>query len=132
INMILSLEKSNKQELLNKCVNDIKRNIVPKQGDPIYEKDSFEYIWYYINFNKLLEEENKKDKQRHDFCLKLLKQVFNKNEEEISKLINISFEDPIKKINPFVFTIMKNVFNKNFDYMQEYKSLYRKDNENYI
>lgn len=144
IKMIIFLEKQNKNELLEKIKNDIIKNITCENhysynfrkqfsnenttNNDQAKSPSFEEIWYDYKFKKEKLRESVKDKQRNNKALIIYTEIFS---TDINEIINIKFVDPIKKINPFVLHIMKKIFNNELEDIKEFKSLYRKDNENY-
>ncbi len=128
LNMINELERTNKKELKNKCQNDLKRKCL--LGDkPLYEDGSFEHLWFEYEYNKVLEKEISKSVDRHDYAIKILRELFSETQEDLEKILSFKFENPVQKVNPFVFSIMKAVYNKDFDSFKEYKKIYRKREE---
>lgn len=126
ISMINYLEYKNKRVLRTQCIKDIKKQIEYEQ---IYEKGTFEYVWSNYIYKKIINKQNNKSDERHNFATVLIKELFNMESEEMDKLYKLKLKNPIRDINPFVFNIMKNIYENNFDSLKDYKKLYRKKDE---
>lgn len=131
IKMITTLEHSNKQTLYDKCLENLIKTYTLTDNQNVYSENSFEHKWFNIIFKQTNNNEKLKDTNKNLYSIKILKEVFYKSDDEVNKLVNIEFKNPIKDINPFVLEIMKNVYNNNFKAFQDYKKIYRRDNNLY-
>lgn len=130
LRMLNHLEQGNRAALRKICETDVTKKYSTKL-EPPYDKESFEYIWYHYCLNKAVEKETNKDKQRSQFALLILKDLYSLTPEELDKIRNIEFQNPVLQVNPFIFYIMRCVYLRNFEDLKDIKPLYRFEKEDY-
>ena len=118
LRMIIKLRR-NIDELYIACIGDIIHEITIEKGhENIYEKGSFEYYWYEKRLNDLKQREKSKDIIRHQYALKVIKELFR--EKDLKKELIVVFTDPVIDIDPFHLNMMKICYKKDTNLLKKY------------
>jgi len=129
VKMLNFLENSNRNHLENLCRENVIKNVKCKYIP--YCNNTFERYWFDHLLNKLERKEKNKDVPRSDHSMRILREVYSYSDEQVEKLINLDFVNPIPNINPFVFSIMKNMNYGNLEKLEGWKTFYRPNNDAY-